>query len=105
MTLRDVDTSGDDTEQMRKIVGGWLAIIRGAGWHMWLDEEGGPKGLVANERASILAHALGWGGLLVGPVVFVGTRMRSGMASDGDVPEYVLDAARELGFDIADETT
>jgi hypothetical protein len=99
--VMDVDPDLDQVKE-RLLGGGWPEKIRGVGWHMYADEDGKLKGLRVNVAATLLARMLGWpAGVLVGPVVFLGSG-RSGH-QEADVPDKVLDMARGLGVLLDDE--
>jgi predicted RNA-binding Zn-ribbon protein involved in translation (DUF1610 family) len=80
------------------IGGGW---IEGVGstidgdWHAYCDEEGKIKRLPLNERATRIAHVLGWphGDVLVGTVIFMGNGPHG---TEADVPKGVLELALSL---------
>lgn len=80
---------------LQELVGGYIEAVYGDGWLLFCNEQGLLDGLAINVRATRLARALGWstGDLLCGQVVFFGTDYL-----DADVPAYVLDTARTLGY-------
>lgn len=81
------------------IGGGWLEGVSsgGGGWHGYCDEEGKLKRLPVNDRASSLAHRLGWdpgrNDVLCGDVIFLGDGPDG---TEADVPTLVLDQAANL---------
>jgi hypothetical protein len=94
--LRSIDA--DDLDVLTGVVGGWLEAIYGHDWHAFMDEDGKAKGLSQNVPATKIANALGWhvGDVLVGPVVFLGSRMNDGVRDNADVPADVIGVADAL---------
>jgi hypothetical protein len=71
-------------------------------WMVWLDEDGKPKGLPINRRATRIGAILGWSGyphdFMVGTALFIGeNRNGSGYT---DVPEIVETVAVEMGCEV-----
>jgi hypothetical protein len=91
----------DDQGQARvvnELVGGYYETIGWGPWLAFINEDGKRLQLPPNTLAEVLARQLGWqfraGDYLVGPAVFAS---RAGF-SVADVPEGVVDLARELGM-------
>lgn len=93
-TVDLVDVSRTDIADLQRLVGGWVEATYGDGWAAMYDEEGGPKGSPPNPAAYLLMGVLGAPRPYVGDVVFIGIKNDD----TADVPQHIVDKAKELGF-------
>lgn len=98
-----VEVNPNRNGDLQGLVGGWLEGVGAtidADWFAFVNEDGRSLGQDVNVVGTALVSALGWpgGDMLRGPVVLVG--------QDGpevtNVPDHVLDTAREVGVFITD---
>jgi hypothetical protein len=101
--VEPVPGTGSLLPWLQQLVGGYIEGVspgaaapdREPAWHAYVNEEGKILGLPINEQATGIAAVFGWPGLphdvLNGTVVFLGDGPDGG---EGDVPDYLVDAAR-----------
>jgi hypothetical protein len=87
-----------------ELVGGNLEglAVAGGDWCAYINEDGGALGLPPNPVADAMARVLGYpfvfGDYLKGVAVFLG--ITPGKPDEHDVPDYVIELARQTGADI-----
>jgi hypothetical protein len=92
-----------------EVVGGNLEglAVAGGDWCAYINEDGGELGLAPNPLADAMARVLRYpfmhGDYLKGVAVFLG--VTPGDAAEHDVPQYVIDLARQAGVVITQTRT